>query len=101
MIKLEMDIDNLNYDDLLAQYLPLMTDKLRASGNPVAMLLSNGMSATMAKKILHGLSQDKKDALAADLLNANSKKLIDTATAYAARNGVSLTITKIHAGTKK
>ena len=101
MIKLEMDIDNLNYDDLMEQYLPVMAEKLRESGNPVAMLISNGMPANMAKKIVNGLSQDKKDALAADLLNTYSKKLIDAATAYAVRNGVGITISKIHASVEK
>ena len=48
MIKLEIDIDDLNYDDLMEQYLPVMAEKLRASGNPVAMLISNGMPAAMA-----------------------------------------------------
>ena len=97
LIKLEIDIDDLNYDDLMEQYLPVMAEKLRASGNPVAMLISNGMPAAMAKKIVAGLSQDKKDALAADLLNAYSQKLIDAATAYAVHNGVGVTISKIHA----
>ena len=101
MIKLEMDIENLNYDDLMEQYLPVMAEKLRESGNPVAMLISNGMPAAMAKKIVNGLSQDKKDALAADLLNAYSKKLIDAATAYAVHNGVGITISKIHATAEK
>ena len=100
MIKLEIDIDDLNYENLVDQYLPMMAEELRRSGNPVAMLISNGMPASMAKKIISGLSQDKKDALAADLLNAYSKKLRDAATDYAVRNGVSVTISNIHASTK-
>ncbi len=100
MIKIEIDIDDLNYEALVDQYLPAMTEKLRESGNPVAMLISNGMPASMAKKILNGLSQDKKDALAADLLNVYSKKLRDAATDYAVHNGVGVTISNIHASAK-
>lgn len=100
MIKLEIDMDDLNYENLVDRYLPMVAEELRGSGNPGAMLFSDGLPACMAKKIIGGLPQDKKDALAADLLNAYSKELRDTAAAYAAQNGVDITILNIHASAK-
>ena len=52
MIKVELTVDELDYGSLVEQFLPELAEKLRASGNPVGMLLSNGMPAAMAKGIV-------------------------------------------------
>jgi hypothetical protein len=75
MIKLGIEITDIDYDSLIEQYLPLMTERLRQSGNPVAMLISNGMPASMAKMILKKLPPATKDQLTADLLNTNKDQL--------------------------
>ena len=71
MITLQVQLDDLDYDMLVERFLPALTEQLRASGNPVGMLLSNGMSAELAKRIVKGLSREQKDRLAADLINGN------------------------------
>ncbi|MCD8353487.1 MAG: hypothetical protein LUC47_04135 [Clostridiales bacterium] len=96
MIKLELEISEVDYETLL-NLLPQMGEQLRQSGNPVAMLLSNGMSAGMAKKVLSTLSQEQKDRLAADLINGNSRKLIDKTEELAQQNGVGLKIASLEA----
>lgn len=88
MIKLELELTDLNYDAMLETLLPRMTEQLRNSGNPVGMLLSNGMGAGMAKKILSSMSQQQKDQLIVDMLNANKGKLITKAEDLAAQNGI-------------
>lgn len=88
MIKLELELTDLNYDAMLETLLPRMTEQLRNSGNPVGMLLSNGMGAGMAKKILSTMSQQQKDQLIVDMLNANKGKLITKAEELAAQNGI-------------
>lgn len=88
MIKLELELTDLNYDAMLETLLPRMTEQLRNSGNPVGMLLSNGMGAGMAKKILSTMSQQQKDQLIVDMLNANKGKLITKAEDLAAQNGI-------------
>lgn len=88
MIKLELELTDLNYDAMLETLLPRMTEQLRNSGNPVGMLLSNGMGAGMAKKILSTMSQQQKDQLIVDMLNANKGKLITKAENLAAQNGI-------------
>lgn len=96
MIKLELEISEVDYEALL-NLLPQMGEQLRRSGNPVGMLLSNGMSTGMAKRVLSTLSQEQKDRLAADLINGNSQKLIDKTEELAQQNGVGLKIASVEA----
>ncbi|MEA4965322.1 MAG: hypothetical protein VB055_05815 [Oscillospiraceae bacterium] len=100
MIELKLTVDELDYDGLLERYLPLMTEKLRESGSPVGMLLSNGMPASMAKKIIAGLPKATKDKLTADLLNANEEKLREALEQFATEQGVSLRVGSIRAEVK-
>lgn len=97
MIRLSIELDDVDFDKLIEQYLPLIGDQLRASGNPVGMLLSNGMSATMAKGVLRTLSQDKKEQLAADLLNGNAAKLSANIEKMAAEKGFQARVRKLEA----
>ena len=100
MIRIEMTIDELDYDSLLDQYLPVIAEKLRETGNPVGMLLSNGMPASMAKSIVAGLPQSTKDKLAADLLNANARQLCRSVEEAAAGKGVHVRVGTVHAEVK-
>lgn len=97
MIKVELEIRDINYGSLIEQLLPVITEKLRQSNNPVAMLLSNGMPASMAKMILKKLPPAKKDQLAADLVNANKDQLVQLLTDLARQNGVTLNISELTA----
>lgn len=97
MIRMTVELDDVDFDTLIDQYLPLIGDQLRASGNPVGMLLSNGMSAGMAKGILRTLSQDKKEQLAADLVNGNSAKICSAIESAAAQKGIQIKAKKLEA----
>lgn len=97
MITLQLQLDDLDYDVLVDQFLPSLTEQLRASGNPVGMLLSNGMSAGLAKRVIKGLSQEQKDKLAADLINGNREKIRGFLEQAAAQRGISLKITAVEA----
>ena len=66
MIHLELTVDDLDYDMLIDRFLPVIAEKLQQNNNPIAMLISNGMPASMAKSIVKQLPQDKKDQFAAD-----------------------------------
>ena len=52
MIHVELTIEDLDYDTLIDRFLPTVAEKLHQSSNPVAMLVSNGMPASMAKAII-------------------------------------------------
>lgn len=97
MIQLTLELEDIDFNMLIDQYLPVIGDQLRASGNPVGMLLSNGMSANMAKGILRTMSQEKREQLAVDLLNGNSAKLIANIENMAAQKGVQARVHKLEA----
>lgn len=101
MIKLELEVDDVDYDALIENYLPQLSESLRKTNNPVGMLLSNGMPASLAKKILGGLSPEKKDALAASLLNANRGKITRFVEDSAAKQNVRLTVKKVEASSER
>lgn len=97
MIKVEIELEDIDYDSLIEQFLPLMIEKLRQSNNPVAMLISNGMPASMAKMIIKKLPKATKDQLTADLINANKDKISEFLKENAAQNKVSITFGDINA----
>ena len=94
-MKIEIEVDNIDYDNLVEQFLPVITDNLRASKNPVALLISNGMPAALAKTVIKGLSREKKDELVAEIINANSEKIKEAATEFTALNKVKLRIKRV------
>lgn len=100
MIRIEMTIDELDYDSLFDRYLPAIAEKLRETGNPVGMLLSNGMPSSMAKSIVAGLPQSAKDKLAADLLNANGARMGQKMEELAAEKGIHVRVDAVHAEVK-
>lgn len=97
MIKIEFELTDIDYDSLIEQYLPVLTERLRRTGNPVAMLISNGMPASMAKAILKKLPPDTKDQLTADLINSNKDVLTQLLKETARGQNVRLEITGLNA----
>ena len=70
MIKIQFELTDIDYDNLIEQYLPIMVERLRRSGNPLGALISGGMPASAAKAILKKLPPAMKDQLTADLINS-------------------------------
>ena len=99
MIKIEVELSELDYNSIIDQYLPVMIEKLQQTDNPVALLISNGMPAAMAKMILKSLPQDKKDKLAADLVNAYKDKIRQAIEETAERQNIHMKIGDIQAKT--
>ena len=97
MIRIEFELTDIDYDSLIEQYLPVLTERLRQSGNPVAMLLSNGMPSSMAKMILKNLPSATKDQLTADLINSNRDQLVRLLKETAQGQNVRLEITGLTA----
>lgn len=101
MLKLTLDIDNIDYDSLIDLYLPQMVEHLRRSDNPVALLLSNGMPAAMAKMIIKKLPDEAKDKLAADLINANQDAIKKIMLEAAQKQNLQLDIAGLSATAEK
>lgn len=100
MLKLELEINELDYKALVEYLLPLMGDQLRGSGNPLGMLLSNGMSAGMAKRILDTVPRQQVDALIADVINSNNTRLAGKIEETAEQNHIGIKVNSIHATAK-
>lgn len=100
MIELKVEISEVDYTALLDNLLPLLRDQLRESGNPLGMLLSNGMSAGMAKKVISTLPKGQMDALTADLINGNSKKLVAEAEKLAKQNNIDIKVASVSAAVR-
>ena len=97
MIRLEMELDDMDLDTLIEDYLPYMGDQLRASGNPIGMLLSSGVSSTIAKGILHSLSQEQKNKLAVDFINGNQQTICRSFEEAAERQHFPIKVRQVHA----
>ena len=53
MIKLEMELSDIDYEVLVKEILPKVADRLRKNGSPLAPLLSGGMAANVLSKYLN------------------------------------------------
>ena len=85
MVKLELELTDIDYDALLRDYLPRIKDRLEQSGSPLAGMVSGGMASTL----LQMAPASMKDRLAAEVLNMNAAKLEQQLSEIAARNGLS------------
>ena len=84
MIKLEMELSDIDYEVLVKEILPKVADRLRQNGSPLAPLLSGNMAANI---LLHA-SDSVRDRMAAEILNAAAPRLSGTLEKLAADNGV-------------
>ena len=88
MIRLELEVSELDSDALVELYLPQFTEKLKREGNPLHAMLN----PTVIKTLLKTMSQDKKEQLACDLINGNSEKMATLFEESAARRGIRIKI---------
>ncbi|MBR6114549.1 MAG: hypothetical protein IKQ10_05125 [Oscillospiraceae bacterium] len=84
MVKLEIELSDIDYEAMINEYLPKMQDKLEQSGSPLASLLGGGL----ASSLLLRSSPAMKDRMAAELINMNASRLEAKLEEMAARNGI-------------
>jgi len=84
MVKLEMELTDIDYDSFLREYLPRVQEKLQESGSPLASMLTGGMAGSM----LGLMPNSMKDRLAAELINANAARLSEQMEEVARRSGI-------------
>ncbi len=99
MIKVELVIDNVDYDLLAERYLPYFVERFKNSSNPAMRLMAGGVPVSTLKKFFSGLSQDAKDKMAAQLLNSNKELLIENAKATMENMGMHADIIEAKAST--
>ena len=71
MVKLELELTEIDYNTLISEYLPKVQEKLQQNGSPLASMLSGGFAGSM----LNLMPNSMKDKLAAELINANAASL--------------------------
>ena len=89
MVKIELILDQIDYDALVEAFLPQITEKLKSSGNPMASMLSGSSANSMIKSFIGHMSESRKDALAAELVNNNAETLKIQLENYARSQGIS------------
>ena len=83
MVKLEIELSDIDYDQLLNTFLPKMQEKL-GSNSSLSSLLGGGLAGSLMS--LAGNST--KDKLAAQVINMNSDMLGRKMEEMAAKNGI-------------
>ena len=84
MVKLELELTDIDYDYLIREYLPRVQDKLQQSGSSLSSLLGGNMAGTL----LTMAPESVKDKLAAELINAAAPQLSEQLESVAAKNGI-------------
>ncbi len=98
MLKLELELSAIDYEALIEKLLPLVGDRLE--NQSVGRLLGSGASSAMARAALGMMSQEKKNRMAASLLNDNADKIAAAIESAAAKNGVSCRVRGVRAETE-
>lgn len=98
MLKLELELSEIDYGALAERLLPLLGDKLRQNGGGAGLL--GGASSAMARAALSALPQERKDRLAAELINGSADAIAGAIQRAAAQNGVACRISGLRAGTE-
>ena len=97
MVKLELELTDIDYEYLIREYLPKVREKLQQSGSPLSGLLSGGMAETLLL-----MSPDSvKDKLAAELINMNAARLEEQLENVAQRNGIPGKVSNLKATSKE
>ena len=93
MVKLELELTEIDYDYLIKEFLPKIADKLQESGNPLAGLLSGGMAGTLIQMAPTSM----KDKVVAEFITSAAPRLSAQIEKVAADNGVSCKVKNLRA----
>ena len=88
-----MELTDIDYEILVKEVLPKVSDRLKQNGSPLAPLLSGGMAANV---LLHA-SDSVRDRMAAEVINATAPRLTGTLEKLAADNGVPCRVKSLRA----
>ena len=101
MLELKILIDELDYDSVAELLVPALAESMaqdRKSGILGGVLSNNQEILTsMARTLLHTMSQDKRDELLVQLINKNRDKLLEKGRAAAAQKGVQVKLCDVTA----
>ena len=95
MLKLTVNVEDLDYDALVDQFLPQLIDNFSRQNPTLGRLLSGGsaIAASVVKGIVSRMPQEKKEAMAAELLEKNSAALTGKLEGLLLENGIKVRVT--------
>lgn len=97
MLKLEVEINEIDYNLLIEKYLPIFIESLQKNNMAISSFIPNGLSSSIIKNIVTKLNYEQKNKLVADLINSNSIKISEKITEIAQKNDIVLTIDSLKA----
>lgn len=105
MIELTLQLEDLEYTDLLDKQMPVIFETMSKSGDisgPLKLACSSPEATTkIIKGLLKVMSRDQKEKLCCKIVNANREKLMRKANQLAARYGIEGNVTGCNAKTVK
>ncbi len=97
-MKIEIELDDIDYGSLAAVLLPKVGSKLKESGNPViSMLAARAGDSTFVRNTVNALPQDMKDKLVVSLLNKNEERMRESVMKFAQGRGMHFRIKSVKA----
>ena len=97
-MEIKIQIDDIDYAALVDVAMPLLKDKLAKPGATTQLLGSIlNLPSGMVKAVVNRLPEDKKNQLAATLINGNKEKIIATVEQTAGASGVRVRIRDLQA----
>ena len=95
-MKIALEITDMDYSALVEYLLPIVRDRYKQNEDLGSKVLSTIASVppSMVGKMVQMLPQDKKDEIAAALLDKNKDRLIQMIESYSKEKGISFRITQ-------
>ena len=101
MIELKVLIDDVDYDSVAEFLIPLLAESMgrEQKGGILGGVLAGNpeMIPSMARKLLHTMTQDKRDELLVQLVNKNRDKLLEKGRKAAEEKGIDVRLCDVTA----
>ncbi len=101
MIELKVLIDDVDYDSIAELLIPLLAESMgrEQKGSILGGVLAGNseMITSMARTLLHTMTQDKRDELLVQLVNKNRDKLLEKGRKAAEEKGVGVRLCDVTA----
>lgn len=96
-MKITLNINNIDYDSIIEQSIPLLKEKAKADNNVLLKTISGILSlpGDIPRKMLNALPQETKDELVVYLINSNKDKIAELLQNTLADKGFALQIDDI------
>ena len=97
MIEIKLTVDEIDYDSIAELLVPLLAEKMQENGGLMGKVvgINSELATKAARKLLHTMSQEKKDELVVELLTKKREVLMEKGTNLAKKKGIGMLIKDI------